>query len=131
MVEDEPDHVRIAIRRSWQRTIYVGHGVSAAPDAVVWAAVRPEKIQLSVEPPQQTDNVTRGVVKEIAYMGDMSVYLVQLDSGKMMRVTQPNAYRHADDHHLGRAGVAELARVQPGGADRMSARAEVPHPQRR
>ena len=25
-------------------TIYVGHGVSAAPDAVVWAAVRPEKI---------------------------------------------------------------------------------------
>ena len=30
-------------------------------------------------------------------MGDMSVYLVQLDSGKTMRITQPNAYRHADD----------------------------------
>jgi putrescine transport system ATP-binding protein len=96
MVEDEPDHVRIATPEM-ESTIYVNHGVSAASDAVVWAAVRPEKIQLSVEPPQQTDNVTRGVVKEIAYMGDMSVYLVQLSTGKMMRVTQPNAHRHADD----------------------------------
>ncbi len=96
MIEDEPDHVRIATPEM-EGTIYVNHGVSAASDAVVWAAVRPEKIQLSVEPPQQTDNVARGVVKEIAYMGDMSVYLVQLSSGKMMRVTQPNAHRHADD----------------------------------
>jgi putrescine transport system ATP-binding protein len=96
MIEDEPDHVRIATPEM-EGTIYVNHGVSAASDAVVWAAIRPEKIQLSVEPPQQQDNVTRGVVKEIAYMGDMSVYLVQLASGKMMRVTQPNAYRHADD----------------------------------
>ena len=96
MVEDEPDHVRIA-SPEMEGTIYVNHGVSAASDAVVWAAVRPEKIQLSVEPPQQQDNVTRGVVKEIAYMGDMSIYLVQTSTGKMMRVTQPNAYRHADD----------------------------------
>jgi putrescine transport system ATP-binding protein len=96
MVEDEPDHVRIA-SPELEGTIYVNHGVSAASDAVVWAAVRPEKIQLSIEPPEQTDNVTRGVVKEIAYMGDMSIYLVQLSTGKMMRVTQPNAYRHADD----------------------------------
>src|SRR5512138_466185 len=96
MIEDEPDHVRIA-SPEMEGTIYVNHGVSAASDAVVWAAVRPEKIQLSVEPPQQQDNVTRGVVKEIAYMGDMSVYLVQLSTGKMVRITQPNAYRHADD----------------------------------
>ncbi|HKS57372.1 MAG TPA: polyamine ABC transporter ATP-binding protein [Steroidobacteraceae bacterium] len=96
MVEDEPDHVRIA-SPELEGTIYVNHGVSAASDAVVWAAVRPEKIQISVAPPEQTDNVTRGVVKEIAYMGDMSIYLVQLGTGKMMRITQPNAYRHADD----------------------------------
>jgi putrescine transport system ATP-binding protein len=96
MIEDEPDHVRIS-SPELEGTILVNHGVSAASDAVVWAAVRPEKIQLSIEPPQQQDNVTRGVVKEIAYMGDLSIYLVQLSTGKMMRVTQPNAYRHADD----------------------------------
>ncbi len=96
MIEDEPDHVRIA-SPELEGTIYVNHGVSAASDAVVWAAIRPEKIHLSVDPPQQQDNVTRGVVKEIAYMGDLSIYLVQLATGKMMRVTQPNTYRHADD----------------------------------
>ena len=95
MIEDEPDHVRI-VSPELDGTIYVDHGVSSAPDAVVSAAIRPEKINISTEAPQQTDNVVRGVVKEIAYLGDMSVYLVQLSSGKVVRVTQPNAYRHAD-----------------------------------
>jgi putrescine transport system ATP-binding protein len=96
LVEDEPDHVRIE-SRELDSAIFVDHGVSSAPDAIVWAAIRPEKITLSIEKPPQHDNLARGVVKEIAYMGDMSVYLVKLDSGKVVRVTQPNVYRHADD----------------------------------
>jgi len=95
LVEDEPDHVRIDAPEL-QGTIYVDHGVSSAPDATVFAAIRPEKILISLDPPQQTDNVVRGTVKEIAYMGDMSTYLVQLASGKIVRVTQPNTYRHAE-----------------------------------
>ena len=43
------------------------------------------------------DNVVHGVVKEIAYMGDISIYLVQIDSGRMMRVSRPNIVRQADD----------------------------------
>jgi putrescine transport system ATP-binding protein len=96
LIEDEPDHVRIE-SKELGGVIYVDHGVSSAPDALVWAAIRPEKISLSVDAPSQEENVAPGVVKEIAYMGDMSVYLVQLRSGKMVRVTQPNVYRHADD----------------------------------
>jgi putrescine transport system ATP-binding protein len=96
LIEDEPDHVRIE-SPELGGALYVDHGVSSAPGAIVWAAVRPEKITISVERPEQQDNVAHGVVKEIAYMGDMSVYLVRLDSGKVVRVTQPNAYRHADD----------------------------------
>jgi putrescine transport system ATP-binding protein len=95
LVEDEPDHVRIDAP-DLQGTIYVDHGVSSAPGAVVFAAVRPEKILISVDPPQQAENVVRGTVKEIAYMGDMSIYLVQLASGKIVRVTQQNTYRHAE-----------------------------------
>jgi putrescine transport system ATP-binding protein len=96
MIEDLPDRVRIE-SQELGGTIFVDHGVSSAPDALLWAAVRPEKINISLEKPDQTDNVAHGVVKEIAYMGDMSIYIVQLDSGKMVRVTQPNSYRHADD----------------------------------
>ncbi|MDY6948852.1 MAG: polyamine ABC transporter ATP-binding protein [Pseudomonadota bacterium] len=102
LVEDEPDHVRIE-SPELGCTIYVDHGVSSAPDAIVSAAIRPEKINISIERPValagqgQADNCAQGVVKEIAYMGDMSVYLVQLASGKVVRITQPNSYRHAED----------------------------------
>jgi putrescine transport system ATP-binding protein len=30
-------------------------------------------------------------------MGDMSVFNVKLDSGKMVKVTRPNLIRHAED----------------------------------
>lgn len=96
MIEDLPDRVRIE-SPELGGTIFIDHGVSSAPDVMLWAAVRPEKINISLTRPDQADNVAHGVVKEIAYMGDMSVYLVQLDSGKVVRVTQQNAYRHADD----------------------------------
>ena len=96
MIEDLPDRVRIE-SPELGGTIFVDHGVSSAPDVLLCAAIRPEKINITLDKPDQTDNVAHGVVKEIAYMGDMSVYLVQLDSGKVVRVTQPNAYRHADD----------------------------------
>ena len=95
--EDEPDHVVIE-SPELGAPIYVGHGVSAAPNAVVWTAVRPEKIVLTREaPPEARANCAAGVIKEIAYMGDMSVYIVQLDTGKQLRVTAPNTHRHADE----------------------------------
>jgi putrescine transport system ATP-binding protein len=64
--------------------------------ATVWAAIRPEKINISRQPPSTDgagDNAVRGTVREIAYMGDMSIYLVQIPSGKMLRVTLPNTRR--------------------------------------
>jgi putrescine transport system ATP-binding protein len=96
IVEDEPDHVTISSTELGGQ-IYVGHGVSAAPDALVWAAIRPEKMVLSREAPASGSNRATGVIKEIAYMGDMSIYLVQLESGKTVRVTQPNAFRRAEE----------------------------------
>jgi putrescine transport system ATP-binding protein len=78
--------------------IYVDHGVSSAPGATIFAAIRPEKIDIDRQPPpDMKENVVKGVVKEIAYMGDMSVYLVKIDTGRMIRVTLPNIERHADD----------------------------------
>ena len=34
-------------------------------------------------------------------MGDMSIYLVQIESGKTIRVTIPNVARHAEDRITG------------------------------
>jgi putrescine transport system ATP-binding protein len=96
LIEDEPDHVRIRCEEL-PATIYVDHGISSAPGAVVHAAIRPEKIEISRERPASVEqNALSGVVKEIAYMGDLSVYLVRIDSGRLVRVTLPNTERHAD-----------------------------------
>jgi putrescine transport system ATP-binding protein len=96
LIEDEPSFVRIE-SADLDATIYVDHGVSSAPGATVWACIRPEKIQISREKPADADNWGSGIVRDIAYMGDVSVYLIKLDSGKVVRVTQPNVYRHAED----------------------------------
>ena len=69
--------------------------VACLRGATVWSAIRPEKINISRQPPpaSEGENAVRGTVREIAYMGDMSIYLVQIASGKMMRVTLPNITR--------------------------------------
>jgi putrescine transport system ATP-binding protein len=72
-----------------ERATAGGHGTT------VWVAIRPEKINISRQPPGSApgENAVRGTVSEIAYMGDMSIYLVQLGSGRMIRVTLPNVTR--------------------------------------
>jgi putrescine transport system ATP-binding protein len=98
VTEDEPSHVRI---RSAELgcDIYVGHGVDCAPDQILWWAIRPEKMSLSRERPEGINgaNVTQGVVEEIAYLGDISLYQVKLDSGKRIRVSQTNSVRGNPD----------------------------------
>ncbi|HET9388093.1 MAG TPA: polyamine ABC transporter ATP-binding protein [Steroidobacteraceae bacterium] len=106
LIEDEPDFVRIQCD-DLGSVVYVNHGISSAPGATVWVAVRPEKIQISREPPAPAaghghergpgENLVRGAVKEIAYMGNVSIYLVRTEGGKMVRVTLPNIARHAED----------------------------------
>ena len=95
LIEDEPEFVRIG-SEELGGTIYVSHGISAPPEAVVWAAVRPEKIFMSTAAPEGSDNVVRGAVQDIAYLGDLSIYIVKLPIGKVVRVTQPNTSRHAE-----------------------------------
>jgi len=94
LVEDEPSYVRIEAN-DLDQPIYVDHGVSSAPGATVWAAIRPEKMQMSRDRPEGNDNWTVATVRDIAYMGDLSIYLLRLPSGKIVRVTQPNVERHA------------------------------------
>jgi putrescine transport system ATP-binding protein len=85
-------------------TLVVDRKLNGGHGATVWAAVRPEKITMSrklSEGHPLRENVVRGVVKEIAYMGDMSIYLVQIDSGRTLRVTLPNIMRDAE-HRIAR-----------------------------
>lgn len=93
VVEDEADHVRIQSSDA-ACILYIGHGVNNIIEGSrVSVAVRPEKIKITHDKPEQTENVTRGVIEEVAYMGSLSIYRIQLPGGALVQVTQPNLDR--------------------------------------
>lgn len=96
IVEEDADFVRIDSEELGGR-FYVDHGVAAAPNAEVWVAVRPEKVLLGRAAPADSQNCAAGEVINIAYMGNLSVYQLKLDSGRLLKVTQPNLSRHTED----------------------------------
>jgi len=93
--DDEPEYVRVE-SPSAGSTLYIGHGIECVPGAKVAVAIRPEKMLITQERPEGADNVLTGTIREIAYMGDLSVYLVELDTGKTVKVTMPNLTRSAE-----------------------------------
>jgi len=64
------------------------------PGMHVWAALRPEKIQVGPQPPAgAADNKFRGVVEDIAYRGNVIVYRVKLAVGDELMASVANASR--------------------------------------
>ena len=107
-------------------TVRAERALGCARGATVWTAIRPEKINITRQPltaqdPISAENVVRGTVKEIAYMGDMSIYLVRIESGSDVARDAPqhHAWRRAADRARG-VRMALLARVEPGGIDRVA-----------
>ncbi|HEY5718368.1 MAG TPA: ABC transporter ATP-binding protein [Motiliproteus sp.] len=92
VIEDCPGHVRIDSRDAGT-TLFVNHGINCAPNQLVDVAVRPEKILISHQDPEQSNNCLQGVIEDIAYMGSLSVFKVKLASGVEVRVTKPNFQR--------------------------------------
>ena len=76
---------------------FVGHGITGTEGMAVTVALRPEKIQLSNEPPADpTYNAVRGTIKEMSYFGSFTVYHLQLPSGNRLKISQANTERHRE-----------------------------------
>jgi putrescine transport system ATP-binding protein len=74
--------------------IRVGQKVTARAGETVWLALRPEKMRISLEAPADgSANCATGVVFDIAYLGDFSVYHVRLADGTLLKAAQPNLTR--------------------------------------
>ena len=92
VIEDEADHVSIHSEEAGCE-LYVSHSSSAPVGAQVAVAIRPEKVFISKEPILLGRNSTSGIVDEIAYLGDVSIYHVRLASGKKVLATLANQFR--------------------------------------
>ena len=66
------------------------------PGSRHWVAVRPEKIFLDKEPPTTGDRtVLKGVVLDLGYFGNLSLYKIQLPDGPVLQVSAQNRRRSA------------------------------------
>ena len=60
----------------------------------VGIAIRPEKIQVSKEKPGDLPfNMVRGQILDFGYLGNLSLYNVKLESGKIIQASAPNRNR--------------------------------------
>jgi putrescine transport system ATP-binding protein len=65
-------------------------------DGSVAVAVRPEKITISREAPNGAErNVVKGIVRDLGYFGDQSLYRVRTKSGAIVQVSAQNLRRSA------------------------------------
>jgi putrescine transport system ATP-binding protein len=88
VVEQEKDTVVIQSDEC-DSLLRVHHSQPLVAGTEVTVAIRPEKCRLI---PERTGdaNQIEGVIKEIAYLGDVSIYHVDLASGKRVQFTQSN-----------------------------------------
>ncbi len=95
LAQDWPDHVIIDCPDCQH---YVGHGITGTEGMAVSVALRPEKIALTREAPADAAfNAVQGTVKEMSYLGSLTVYNQTHSSGAMLKVSQANTQRHRDD----------------------------------
>ncbi|MFI4939074.1 MAG: ABC transporter ATP-binding protein [Burkholderiales bacterium] len=92
---DEPDHV---IVDSPECKHFVGHGITGTLGMPVSIAIRPEKLAISTEAPQQSYNFVMGEIIELAYLGSYTVYHLRLKSGMLVKASVANTVRHGAFH---------------------------------
>jgi len=101
IIEEQKDFIKIGSPEV-DIEILVPHGVSCTINQPVAFAIRPEKIHMSRNKPENLENHKNpkkpihrlnGVVEEVGYLGNISIYKIILEGGKEIRVTRPNLSR--------------------------------------
>jgi putrescine transport system ATP-binding protein len=83
-------------------TFEINHGLDGVVGQQIWIGIRPEKILISKEPPDnysrnQPINCLTGKVENIAYMGGLSTYHVRTENGRIVKSMDFNIERNPDN----------------------------------
>ena len=69
----------------------------AAEGAPVTVMIRPEKMRIVTgDAVNDAPNMIRGTITDIGYLGDMSIFHVQLESGRIIKTSQLN-FQHTQE----------------------------------
>lgn len=111
------EHGRISVRTRDAGVVIAQAAGDAAGKAaekpMVCIAIRPEKVKISRRAPvndlggAMQMNSLAGVISDVSYLGNATVYTVKLDDGAMVRANVANAARlDADGYRIGQRVVA-------------------------
>lgn len=64
--------------------------MEAQPRTPVWVAVRPERLRLTRDRPAACDNSLSGVIVEVGYLGDLSIYQIRTADGSRVTAAMAN-----------------------------------------
>lgn len=79
-------------------TLRVTAKIDAKPGATVWLAVRPEKMRIALESPQQQppENCAAGTIVDIGYLGELTIYKLRLAGGAIVTAAIANTGHAAE-----------------------------------
>ena len=105
LISDKPDEATVACPELEPHRVHIPHAVHGQETSSVWVAIRPEKMNLhkaAAMPPDVPEcpagcNVAKGEIKDISYLGDISIFHVLLDSGRLIRISRANRSRWDQD----------------------------------
>ena len=96
VVSSEPGFITVEIDTSGTR-IRAQHDTAIEPGTSIMIGVRPEKLHISQDQPtDERYTVTRGIVEDLAYYGNRSIYRVRSRTGRIIQVSAQNYQRSAE-----------------------------------
>ncbi len=87
------DQVNIAWAEGQPSIVGTSTETTFAPDEKIYFAIRPEKVSISAEKPEDTPNAFQGTILDIAYLGNISTYYVRMPSGQTIKAQTANTRR--------------------------------------
>ena len=92
----EPGYIHVVLDKSGTN-IRIQYATSLAEGQRVKIGVRPEKLTISAaDPGDESLTTTKGIVEDLAYYGNRSVYRVRSHTGRIIQVSSQNAQRSAE-----------------------------------
>jgi putrescine transport system ATP-binding protein len=88
---------RVTVATEQAGPLVVAHAGPVASGTPVSVAVRPEKIAIGREPPQGAANTLQGMVYDLGYFGDRSLFRVRLGNGRLVSVSRQNDRRGREE----------------------------------
>ncbi|WP_135502547.1 ABC transporter ATP-binding protein [Roseovarius aestuariivivens] len=79
-----------------QPTLYADSDLSLTDGQTGYLAIRPEKVAVSPEKPEDRRNALKGKILDIAYLGNLSTYHVELPTGQVVKAQTANTRRLAN-----------------------------------